>query len=87
MPAVAQKVNFQSQILPILSKRCFECHSAAHTGSNGRLKKPKGRVEFDSLAGIKKISRSEERGYARSEERQSEVGYEEPIDSPKTHLN
>jgi len=46
-------------------------------------------VEFilEGLAGIKKISRSEERGYVRSEERQPEIGYEEPIDSPKTHLN
>ena len=42
---------------------------------------------LEGLAGVKKISRNEERGYFRNEERQPEIGYEEPIDSPKTHLN
>ena len=42
---------------------------------------------LEGLAGIKKISRSEERGFYRSEERRPEIGYEEPIDTTKTHLN
>lgn len=42
---------------------------------------------LEGLASIRKISRSEERGYHRSEERtRPEVGYEDPMDS-KTHLN
>jgi magnesium chelatase subunit I len=42
---------------------------------------------LEGLTGVKKISRSEERGYVRSDQRQPEVGYEEPIDTHKTHLN
>ena len=42
---------------------------------------------LEGLAGVKKISRSEERGFYRSEERRPEIGYEEPIDTTKTHLN
>jgi magnesium chelatase subunit I len=42
---------------------------------------------LEGLASIRKIARSEERGYHRSEERsRPEVGYEDPMDS-KTHLN
>jgi magnesium chelatase subunit I len=42
---------------------------------------------LEGLAGVKKISRSEERGYVRNEERHPEIGYEEPIDTTKTRLN
>lgn len=42
---------------------------------------------LEGLAGVKKISRSEERGFYRSEERRPEIGYEEPIDTTKSHLN
>jgi len=42
---------------------------------------------LEGLAGVKKISRSEERGYVKSEERHPEIGYEEPIDTTKTRLN
>ena len=45
-------VDFQRQVLPILESRCGECHTAAHTGPDGRLKKPKGGVVLDSKAGI-----------------------------------
>ncbi len=51
--AVAQgKVDFQRQVLPILESRCIECHATAHTGPDGRLKKPKGGVAFDSKDAI-----------------------------------
>lgn len=46
------KVDFQKQIWPILEKRCVECHSAPHAGPDGKMKKPKGGVMFDSKAGI-----------------------------------
>ena len=42
---------------------------------------------LEGLAGVKKISRNEERGYSRSDERRAEVGFEEAVDSSKSHLN
>ena len=42
---------------------------------------------LEGLAGLKRISRSAERGYIRSEERRPEIGYEEALDGPKSHLN
>lgn len=42
---------------------------------------------LEGLAGVKKISRNDERGYHRNEERQPEVGFEEPLDHTKSHLN
>ncbi|MBL8730596.1 MAG: hypothetical protein JNM25_19415 [Planctomycetes bacterium] len=45
-------VDFQQQIWPILEKRCVECHTTAHTGPDGKLKKPKGGVVLDSRDGI-----------------------------------
>jgi hypothetical protein len=48
----AAAVDFQKQIWPILEKRCVECHATAHAGPDGKLKKPKGGVVFDSKDGI-----------------------------------
>jgi hypothetical protein len=45
-------VDFQRQVLPILQSRCAECHATAHTGSDGKLQKPKGGVVLDSKDGI-----------------------------------
>ncbi|MFQ5790135.1 MAG: magnesium chelatase [Acidobacteriota bacterium] len=47
-----------------------------------------GAAEFilEGLAGLKKISRSEEGGFHRSEARRPEIGYE-PVDSAKGRLN
>jgi hypothetical protein len=47
------KIDFATQVLPILEKRCFECHRSPHTDSAGKQKKPKGGVIFDSKEGIK----------------------------------
>lgn len=57
VPSLAQtpakaKVEFQRQILPIFEKNCLECHATAHTGSDGKLKKPQGGVVLDSKDGI-----------------------------------
>lgn len=59
VPAQADKpaekgtpIDFQQQIWPILEKRCIECHTAAHTGPDGKTKKPKGGVVLDSKDGI-----------------------------------
>ncbi len=48
----ASPVDFQKQIWPILEKRCIDCHSTAHAGPDGKLKKPKGGVVLDSKDGI-----------------------------------
>jgi magnesium chelatase subunit I len=46
-----------------------------------------GEFLLEGLAAMKRISRSEERGYGRPEERsRPEIGYEE-VDSGKTHFN
>ena len=54
-PALAQnktkKVDFAKQIWPILEKRCVDCHQAPYVDKNGRKRKPKGRVELDSIVG------------------------------------
>ena len=47
----AKKIDFATQIWPILEKRCVECHAAPHT-EGGRTKKPKGGVILDSKDGI-----------------------------------
>ena len=50
-PAAA-KVDFQKEILPILEKRCVDCHQTAHTGLDGKMKKPKGGVVLDNKEGM-----------------------------------
>jgi mono/diheme cytochrome c family protein len=44
----ADKVDFESQILPIFKDRCFECHQKEYTDDTGRLKKPKGKFRMDN---------------------------------------
>lgn len=46
-----KKVDFATQIYPILEKRCVECHASPYV-ENGRTKKPKGGVILDSKDGI-----------------------------------
>jgi hypothetical protein len=46
------KVDFERQVWPILERRCIECHGTQHTGPDGKVVKPKGRVVLDSLDGI-----------------------------------
>ncbi|MFY9341796.1 MAG: c-type cytochrome domain-containing protein [Planctomycetota bacterium] len=48
----ASKVEFEKDILPILEKNCVKCHSTAKAGPDGKVKKPKGGVVFDSKDGI-----------------------------------
>ena len=45
-------VDFETQILPILKNRCFNCHSAPMTDTDGTISKPKGGVQLDSVKGI-----------------------------------
>lgn len=62
MPLGAQaagkkKVDFEKQVLPILTQHCTECHSAAHVDAGGRMLQPKGKVEVDSVEGIHRSKR------------------------------
>lgn len=50
-PAAA-KVDFEKEILPILEKRCVECHQTAHAGPDGKMRKPKGGVVMDNKEGM-----------------------------------
>lgn len=57
-PLTAQrKVHFERQVLPILEKRCIECHRATYVDENGRRRRPKGRVMFDTRRNIEKSKR------------------------------
>ncbi len=42
------KVDFETQILPIMKERCFDCHQKERTDENGKVKKPKGKFRMDS---------------------------------------
>lgn len=50
----AAKVDFEKQVLPIFKAKCYKCHEKEHTDATGKLKKPKGGLEMDSAAGLKK---------------------------------
>ena len=50
----ADKVDFATQVLPILEKSCVECHKAPFTDADGKKKKPKGGVILDSREAIEK---------------------------------
>ncbi len=45
------RIKFESEVLPILERSCFECHS-------GKIKKPKGGIRLDDLATIRAKSRT-----------------------------
>lgn len=51
-PDATTKVDFEKQVLPILERSCFECHSS-------KLKKPKGGIRLDDLEAIREKSRSD----------------------------
>ena len=46
------KIDFETQMLPILRDRCFSCHSAPKADPNGTITKPKGGVQLNSVKGI-----------------------------------
>ncbi len=46
------EVDFETQILPILQNRCFNCHSAPKVDASGIITKPKGGVQLDSVKGV-----------------------------------
>lgn len=50
--SVTTKVDFEKQVLPLLERSCFECHSS-------KQKKPKGDVRFDDLEAIREKSRTD----------------------------
>ena len=56
-PAQDPTIDFATEIWPILESRCIECHHAPRRLANGRMKRPKGRVRFDSVESIRASKR------------------------------
>jgi hypothetical protein len=54
-PAARAAVDFTKDILPVLEKRCVECHKATHE-ENGKVKKPKADLRLDGAWAIMKGS-------------------------------
>ncbi|WP_395745020.1 DUF1549 domain-containing protein [Prosthecobacter sp.] len=52
VPDAKGKIDFERQILPILERSCFECHSS-------KLAKPKGGIRLDDLEAIREKSQTE----------------------------
>ena len=50
------KVDFESRVLPVLKARCFSCHEAGKTGSDGKPIKPKAGLRLDGKGWILKGS-------------------------------
>ncbi|MCB1096592.1 MAG: hypothetical protein KDN22_13530 [Verrucomicrobiae bacterium] len=59
-PLSAEDVSFEKEVLPVLEKKCMECHREAYTDpKRGRLKKPKGDLRMDGPEHIVKAGESE----------------------------
>ena len=51
-------IDFRKHVWPILEANCISCHRKPYVDEKtGRRKRPKGRVELDSVAGINKSKR------------------------------
>ena len=59
----------------------------AHPDAPAPVKVAAAEFILEGLVGLKRLSRSEERGFHGSPEREPEIGYEETYDSPKGRLN
>ena len=49
----AKAADFKKDILPMLEKKCMSCHRSPYKTSSGRTKKPKGKLDLSTPAGIK----------------------------------
>ena len=49
--------NFEKQVLPVLEKNCFECHREPYVSEDGKRRRPKGGVIFESRKGLEKSKR------------------------------
>ena len=58
----------------------------ANVGSPAPVVVAAAEFVLEGMASLKRISRSEERGFHRNEERRPEIGFER-VDAPKRHLN
>ena len=52
IPGASTKIDFEQQVLPILERSCFECHSS-------KLKKSKGGIRLDDLEAIREKSQTD----------------------------
>ncbi len=51
LSGLAQSIDFERDVWPILDARCIKCHQAPHT-EDGKLKKPKGGLMLDAARAI-----------------------------------
>lgn len=63
-PPAPEKIDFEKQVLPLLRRSCFECHS-------GELKKPKGGIRLDDLESIREKSKTDSLIFPHKPERSS----------------
>jgi hypothetical protein len=49
----AKAADFKKDVLPMLEKKCMSCHRAPYKTASGRTKKPKGKLDLSTPAGIK----------------------------------
>ncbi|MES2594191.1 MAG: DUF1549 domain-containing protein [Verrucomicrobiota bacterium] len=68
-------VDFEKQVLPLLKRSCFECHS-------GHQKKPKGDIRLDDLAAIREKSRTDNLVFPHKPDKSSLI---RSITLPKDH--
>ncbi|MGJ8637972.1 MAG: hypothetical protein ACSHYA_01145 [Opitutaceae bacterium] len=50
----AEKIDFGTEIYPILRESCLSCHAAPYEDTKGRMKKPKGSTRLDTPEWIQK---------------------------------
>lgn len=52
--SAADKIDFGTDIYPILSESCLNCHAAPYEDTRGKTRKPKGGVRLDTPEWIQK---------------------------------
>ncbi len=50
--------DFEKHVWPILEGRCVSCHRATHTDASGKVQRPKGRVQLDDAAAMRRAKRA-----------------------------
>lgn len=52
--APERKIDFRTQVLPVLQKSCFECHRGTYRDNTGKTREPKGGLRLDGAGEIMK---------------------------------
>ncbi len=49
----AKAADFKKDVLPMLEKKCMDCHRTPYKTAAGRTKRPKGKLDLSTPSGIK----------------------------------